>query len=100
MLAVTVHFRIKPEHREDFRTAVLMQATNSLTNEPRCRQFDVCFDGERPDEVFLFEVYDDEEAFAAHRQQPYFAKFGATVADWVAAKELHTWSVVRPDVSK
>lgn len=96
MLAVTVLFRIHPEHTEAFRKAVLKQATNSLTHEPQCRQFDVCFDNDRPQDVFLFEVYDDEAAFAAHRQTPYFAEFGATVADWVESKELRTWTVSRP----
>lgn len=100
MLAVTVHFRIKPDHTQDFRTAVLRQATNSLTNEPQCRQFDVCFDSEHPQDVFLYEVYDDPAAFESHRQMPYFAEFGATVADWVDSKELRTWSVVRPAASK
>lgn len=100
MLAVTVRFHIKPDRTEEFRAAVLKQATNSLTNEPQCRQFDVCFDTEHPQDVFLFEVYDDEAAFATHRQQSYFAEFGKTVADWVESKELRTWTVVRQAASK
>lgn len=96
MLAVTVLFRVKEDHVEAFREAVLKQAGNSLTHEPQCRQFDVCFDSEQPQDVFLFEVYDNAEAFAAHRQTPYFAEFAATVADWVESKDLRTWSVARP----
>lgn len=96
MFAVTVLFHIRSDRVEDFRAAVLRQAKNSLTNEPGCRQFDVCFSDESPQDVFLFEVYDDEAAFQAHRKMPYFADFGATVADWVESKDLRTWTVNRP----
>ena len=40
--AVVVTFRAKPEHRAAFREAMLENAAASRTDEPGCRQFDVC----------------------------------------------------------
>lgn len=91
-LAVVVRFTIHPEHFSDFLQAVRQQASNSLENEVTCRQFDVMI-GEEANTILLFEVYDDLEAFTAHRQTPYFADFNSTVAPWVVDKQLSTWTV-------
>ena len=90
MFIVAVEFKIKDEHVDAFRQRVMQQAADSLENEAACHQFDVCVDAEQPSAFFLYEVYDDAAAFEAHRQTEYFAEFAETVADWVAAKTLHT----------
>lgn len=68
--AVAVTFRAKPEFRAQFRAAMIENATESRTKEPGCRQFDVCENAEG--EIFLYEIYDDEAAFQAHRESPHF----------------------------
>lgn len=90
MFIVAVEFNIKEEHIDAFRDRVLQQAADSLKNEPACHQFDVCVDETEPSKFFLYEVYDDEAAFDAHRKMDYFADFSASVGDWVASKILHT----------
>jgi quinol monooxygenase YgiN len=90
MFVVAVEFNIKEEHVDAFRERVLQQAADSLENEAACHQFDVCVNAEHASKFFLYEVYDDAAAFEAHRQTEYFAEFANTVADWVAAKTLHT----------
>ncbi len=91
--AVAVRFTIHAEHVSDFARVVKLQAKNSLEKEEACHQFDVCFHDERPSEVFLYETYDDAAAFAAHRETPHFAEFNATVAPWVADKDVSTWVI-------
>jgi quinol monooxygenase YgiN len=93
MLAVTVRYQIKAPHVAAFRVAILRQAQNSREKEPGCRGFDVCFSDDDPQAVFLYEVYDDADAFAAHRQTEHFHQYGATVADWIESKEVQTWTV-------
>ena len=66
MYVVTVEFTIHAEHRARFMTLMLGNARRSRTDEPGCRQFDVCIDDARADEVFLYEIYDDRAAFDAH----------------------------------
>ena len=90
MFVVTVVFEIAPEQVGAFRDAVDAQAHASLT-ETGCHRFDVCEDADRPGRFFLYEVYDDAEAFDSHLVTPHFAHFDATVRDWVLEKTVETW---------
>jgi len=90
MFIVAVEFEIKSEHIEAFRDRVIQQAADSVRHEAACKQFDVCVNPDHPAIFFLYEVYDDAAAFAAHRQMPYFADFAETVGPWVANKTLKT----------
>ena len=91
MFIVAVTFKIKPEHADSFRRRVLQQASDSRTNEAACQQFDVSVDPENSSVFFLYEVYDDAAAFAAHRTTSYFADFAETVEAWVEEKSIHTF---------
>lgn len=94
MIAVTVTFEIAPEHVEAFRVGVLQHAKNSLSEEG-CRRFDVCVDPENAHRYFLYEMYDDMAAFEVHQGMDYFAKFGATIAEWVTGKHLAVWELAQ-----
>ncbi len=98
MYLITVEFVIRPEHADAFRRAVANQARNSVDREPGCRQFDVGVDPENSRRFFLFEVYDDREAFDAHRKTPHFAEFSGLVTDWIESKTLHGWDRLDPGV--
>ncbi|QDU91191.1 Autoinducer 2-degrading protein LsrG [Pirellulimonas nuda] len=91
MYVVTVVFQVKPANAADFRASVLAQAQNSLQREPACKRFDVCFDPQSPERVFLYELYDDRAAFDAHTQTEHFAQFSAAVEGWVEDKTLSFW---------
>jgi len=97
MLAVTVRFRIKPGKMSEFLSHMRKNAGGALRDEPGCRRFDICTDPERPDEAFLYELYDDAEAFAAHQQMPHFLAMRAVAADYVESRELTTWSTVETE---
>jgi quinol monooxygenase YgiN len=94
MYAVTVTFTIHDGQMEAFLPLILKNARASVADEPGCRQFDVCTDPERPGQVFLYELYDDEAAFEAHQQMPHFKATGVAVDGLVADKELRTFSTV------
>ncbi len=96
MFVVTVHFHIHPQFVEAFRVAVIRQAKNSIEREPDCKQFDVLQNPEDPGHFFLYEVYTDAEAFAVHRQTPYFADFFAQIGEMVADKQLATFARIEP----
>ena len=93
MYAVTVTFTITPDRRDAFLHAVLDNAATSRL-EAGCRQFDVCTDAERPDEVFLYELYDDSAAFDSHLQSAHFVGFAAHVEDMVVDKTVRTYGRV------
>lgn len=88
MFAVVVEFNIKPGEADAFREAILTQARNSLEKEPACRQFEVHIDREDSHRFVLYEVYDDEAAFGAHRETPHYADYNARVTPMVASKSV------------
>ena len=99
MLAVVVEFQIDPAHAQDFRQAIVANASQSLAVEPGCRQFDVCCDPGAPNLIFLYELYDDEAAFQAHLQSPHFLEMDARTAAWVTSKRVWRYHRVHPSAS-
>lgn len=93
MFAVVVTLEIAPGRMPDFMPAMMANARASL-GEPACNRFDVLTDPARPDEVFLYELYDDEAGFDAHRETPHYKTFDAQAAEMVRAKAVRTYSKV------
>ena len=91
MFVVTVTFVIKPENLDEFMPVMNRQAHNSLTREQGCLQFDVCRDQERPERIFLYELYTDRAAFDAHLQTEHFLDFDKTVGPWTVSKVSEQW---------
>ncbi|GAB5463250.1 putative quinol monooxygenase [Tritonibacter mobilis] len=96
MYVVTVTFTLHPGCLSEFLPLMVENARLSRAEEPGCRQFDVCtarVEG-AVDEVFLYEVYDDDAAFAAHLESAHFKTFDAAVAGLVAAKDVRLFGEV------
>ena len=85
---LVVEFEIHTEHRQAFAQAIADNAQASVTQEPGCRQFDVCRDAQRPNYFFLYERYDDEAAVQAHLRSPHFLAMNIATAAWVASKRV------------
>lgn len=95
MFAVTVIFRIKAEDFQRFLPLMYANASTSLSSEPGCKVFDVCTDPSRPNEVFLYELYDSEEAFRSHLATPHFLAFDADVGPMIVEKTVASYSEVK-----
>ncbi|GAB5446785.1 putative quinol monooxygenase [Gymnodinialimonas sp.] len=96
MYAVVVTFTLKAGRMEIFLPPMLDNAATSLRDEDGCHRFDVCTDPERPDEVFLYELYTDRSAFDAHLQSSHFLAFDAIAGPMVASKSIVTYAQVNP----
>ena len=92
MFVVTVHFEVKPEHRRVFGDAVLRQAQNSLDSETGCHVFDVCVDPDDDTSFYLYERYENPEAFEAHLDSEHFKRFDVRVRPWITNKSVRTWT--------
>lgn len=92
--AVVVTFRIKPDRLEAFMPLMLKNARMSLDHEDGCHQFDVATDADRPNEVFLYEIYSDRAAFDAHLKADHFLAFDAATTGMIAAKDVRTFQTV------
>ena len=67
---------------------LLPAAARAQSDEPGCRQFDVCRDPADATLFFLYELYDDEAAIQAHLQSAHFLQMDQTTAGWVRSKEV------------
>lgn len=94
MFAVVVTFQIKAGAMAEFLPLMIANAQTSLAEEPGCHRFDVCTDEDRPDEVFLYELYTDRAAFDAHLSAAHFKAFDSAVAAMVAGKDVRTYQEV------
>ena len=96
MQALIVEFSIHPPHVDAFAVAITANARASREDEPGCRQFDVCRDPAHPGLFFLYALYDDEAAIAAHLQSPHCRQMDALTAAWVAHKVVRQMQRATP----
>ena len=85
---VLVQVSIRPEMREEFEAALLHNARESVRRDPGCLRFDVSQDKEHPTRWVLYEVYENPEAHAVHRQSPHFLAYDAVAARAVVEKTV------------
>ena len=81
---------------EDFAAAIFKNAQSSVDDEPGCHQFDVCRDPQDATVFFLYEIYDDEAAIAAHIATPHFKRFDEATRPWVASKVVRKFVRAHP----
>lgn len=79
---------------ERFRRLISENARASVRDEPGCRQFDVVVPDGEPDNVLLYEIYNDPAAFAAHTKTLHFAVFDRESAPCVAGKKVTLGTLV------
>ena len=74
---IAVDFVLHPGSMQKFMPLMLDNAEKSRNLEPGCDRFDVFVPAGETDRVFLYEVYKDEAAFAAHLKTDHFLQFDA-----------------------
>ena len=80
-LALLVEMQIRPGRGKEFMPLILENAKRSVSDEPGCRRFDVLLPEQGGDRVVLYEIYDDESAFDAHRITEHYIEFRAAARD-------------------
>ena len=91
---IVVEFRIHPGRMDAFRRLMDANARTSCRDEPGCRRFDVLRSAQDPDQILLYEIYDDRAAFEAHVKTPHFAVFNRESAPLVADKVVREYALV------
>ena len=97
MYIIVVDFEIHQSNIAEFREAIIENANASLENESGCKQFDVCWDPMDESKVFLYEVYDDKEAFDLHLASEHFQSFNAKTTAWIANKSISVFQRAYPN---
>ena len=88
MLAVCVDFKIDPASLDVFLPIVRKNASESLANEVGCHQFDISQDPLNRTEIFLYELYDDLDAFELHKQASHYLEFTEAVSEMITGKSV------------
>jgi len=78
-LVVLVEFLVKPSFIARFRDLIAANAKSSLEGEAGCKRFDVLCDPSEPRRFILYEIYEDEQAFAAHLASSHYLDFAAAI---------------------
>ncbi len=89
MFSLTVQLEVRREDRDEFLAAITTNAEASVRDEPGCHRFDVTAVEGDENRFVLYELYDDAEAFEAHKRAPHFAAW-RQVADRVLTSQVNT----------
>jgi quinol monooxygenase YgiN len=93
MFVNAVDLDIVPAEHDNFLAAITENGA-AAAKEPGCKRFDILNLGSDPNHFFLYEVYDNEAAFKAHRETDHFKKYMATTGKMVAKRDARPMSVV------
>ncbi len=88
-----VDLDLVPSERDRFLEAIAEDAAATI-KEPGCLQFDVLVLANDPNHLFLYEVYESEAAFRAHRESDYFKKYAETTANMVAKRVTRAMTAI------
>lgn len=77
-LVVIVDLEVKESDSDAFVAAARENANDSVRLEPGCQRFDVVRSPDDKTKITFYEVFDDADAFEAHKAFPHTAKFMAT----------------------
>lgn len=92
--AVCVTFTLHEGLHKDFLPRVVENARLSLEREQHCHRFDVLSDPDRPSDVFLYEIYENAQAFQHHLETAHFQSFDAATRDMIIDKTVKTYKDV------
>jgi quinol monooxygenase YgiN len=84
MSYVVIATWVAREGQEEYCANVLRENAPATAAEPGCREFTVYREKGHPRTFVLYEVYDDEAAFQAHRESEHFKRY---VVDDVVAND-------------
>lgn len=85
---IAVDFILHAGSMDQFMPLMLDNAEKSRTLEPGCDRFDVCVPAGETDRVFLYEIYKDEAAFAAHLKTDHFIAFDAATKSMIKERKI------------
>jgi quinol monooxygenase YgiN len=96
MLIVVARYLVTASHESTVAT-LLQQNAEASRDEPGCLEFSVYQRQDEPRRFLLYERYESEEAFQAHRQAPHFKAI--IEQQVVRLLDERTWSRMVPEPS-
>lgn len=94
MHVVVVFWDVERGRRDEARAALIAHAQMCLAREPGCHRYDVSLDPVESASFLLYQVYDDEAAYMAHREMPHYADFRTLTDPWTRSRRVLTYDAV------
>jgi autoinducer 2-degrading protein len=82
MIVTLVHIWVKDQFVDDFVRATIDNHENTI-KEPGNIRFDFLSDANDKTKFVLYEVFESEEAIAAHKNTAHYIRWRDKVADWM-----------------
>jgi (4S)-4-hydroxy-5-phosphonooxypentane-2,3-dione isomerase len=82
-----VDYEIAPAHLEKFVEALKENGAATI-KEPGCLQFDFSQSASNPNQIFIYEIYENEAAAQAHRASDHFKKYVAMTKDMAINRQI------------
>lgn len=86
-------FRIRHGFFDAFLERVRQQRDDCLEKEPGCLHFDVLVTSDCPDEILLYEIYENLDAISDHRNYPHYKAFKKDTETMVESVDLSVWTI-------
>jgi (4S)-4-hydroxy-5-phosphonooxypentane-2,3-dione isomerase len=96
MHVIMVRIKVKPDCIAPFEQQMRLHVESTRRTEPGCLQFDVSVDMEDPTVYYIYEVYRDDQAMAAHMKSPTLKANGEKMPGWIVERSRHDavpWAV-------
>jgi (4S)-4-hydroxy-5-phosphonooxypentane-2,3-dione isomerase len=94
MFVVVVFLEAERGRQEEMRAGLIGYAATCLEREPGCHRYDICADPVEGSSFLLYQVYEDEAAYVAHREMPHYAEFRILVDPWTRSRRVLTYDAV------
>ncbi len=96
MVVTAVMIQVKPDSIGKFLEATVKNHDAAVREKGNLR-FDVLQNTDDPSRFMLYEVYETEEAAAAHKKTPHYLEWKATVESWMQRpREGVPYTVIKP----
>ena len=94
MHVVVVFLESEPGQEAELQAALAFHAKSCLDLEPGCARYDISVDPLEGASFLLYQVYEDQAAYLAHRELPHYADFRILTDPWVRSRRVLTYEAV------
>ncbi len=94
MVVVVVFLEALKAHEASMRAALITHARSCRDNEPGCLRYDVSLDPLDAASFLLYQIYESDAAFRAHKELPHYAEFRLKVEPWIKTRRVLTYQLL------
>ncbi len=94
MVVVVVFLEAHKAHEASMRAALMMHARTCRASEPGCLRYEVSLDPLDAASFLLYQVYESDAAFRAHKELPHYAAFRLKVEPWINTRRVLTYQLL------